>query len=51
MEITKETVKAVVEEMKRKNNLEEIENEFKNALKFRLIDLDTYCEAMEEIYK
>ena len=30
---------------------QEIENDFKAALKIRAISLDTYCAAMEEIYK
>ena len=52
MKITKETVKAVVEEMKQNGvELEEIENNFKDALKVKMIDVDIYSMAMEEIYK
>lgn len=51
MEITKATVKAVVNEMKATKALEEIEQYFKDALKYKLIDIDIYCSAMEEIYK
>lgn len=52
MKITKETVKATVSSMKAdgKTN-QEIEDNFKAALKTRTITLDTYCTAMEEIYK
>jgi hypothetical protein len=51
MEITKATVKAVVNEMKATKSLEEIEQYFKDALKFKLINIDIYYNAMEEIYK
>ena len=52
MKITKKTVKSVVSSMKTEGKTnQEIENVFKAALKIRAISLDTYCAAMEEIYK
>lgn len=52
MTITKETIAEVVNEMKiTGTSLEEIEDNFKVALKTKMIDIDTYCAAMEEIYK
>lgn len=52
MKITKETVVAVVTEMKATGKPEqEIENNFKAALKNGLVDVDIYCMAMEEIYR
>lgn len=52
MKITKETVKATVASMKAEGKTsQEIENDFKAALKIRAISLDTYCAAMDEIYK
>lgn len=51
MNITKGTVKAVIQDMKSNGNpVQEIENDFKSALKAKLINLDVYCMAMEEIY-
>lgn len=52
MKITKETVKATVSSMKVEGKTnQEIEDNFKAALKIHAITLDTYCTAMEEIYK
>lgn len=52
MKITKETVNAVVEEMRHQGKgQEEIEQYFKDALKFKMINVDIYSMAMEEIYK
>lgn len=51
MKITKETVKAVAAEMKANgSSAQEIEDNFKAALKAQLISIDVYCMAMEEIY-
>jgi len=51
MEITKETVKALVDEMKADGTqLEEIEEVFKTSLKAKTIDVDIYSMAMEAIY-
>ena len=50
--ITKEAVKAVIEQKKNDGiECEEIEKEFAAALKFKLINIDIYALAMEEIYK
>lgn len=50
-EITKDTIKAVVDERKANGeSLLSIENEFVDALRFKFIDVDTYCAAMEIIY-
>ena len=52
MKITKETILSVVTEMKADGKPEqEIENNFKAALKNGRVDLDIYCMAMEEIYR
>lgn len=52
MKITRETVNAVVEEMKQKGQgEEEIEEYFKDALRFKTIDIDIYSMAMEKIYE
>lgn len=52
MEITKETVRALVDEMKADGTqLEEIEELFKASLKAKSIDVDIYCAAMECIYE
>ena len=52
MEITKENVAAVVEIMRAGNYCnQDIEDAFKAALKRKVIDVDTYCAAMDEIYK
>lgn len=51
MKITKKTVNAVIHSMKNDgNSSQEIENNFKAALKAKLINLDICCMAMEEIY-
>lgn len=49
--ITKETVKKVVDDMKALDyRLPEIEAIFKVALKEKIIDVDTYFNAMQQIY-
>lgn len=51
MKITKKTVKSVVNSMKSSGaSAQDIEDNFKVALKKKLISLDVYCMAMEEIY-
>ena len=51
MKITKETVKAVVASMSREGKTaQEIEDNFKAALQQRLISVDIYCMAMNELY-
>lgn len=51
MKVEKRTVVELVKEMKKTKTQESIENEFKSALKLKLIDIDDYSNAMEEIYK
>ena len=52
MKITKETVKAVVSGMFADGkSAQEIENNFKAALKSRLINVAIFSLAMEEIYR
>lgn len=51
MKITKKTVKSVVNNMKSSGaSAQDIEDNFKAALKMKLINLDVYCMAIEEIY-
>lgn len=51
MKITKETVKEVVtEKLNAGLSQQEIEDEFKLALKQKSISVDVYCAAMEVIY-
>lgn len=48
MEITKKTIKAVIQSMKSSGaSAQDIEDNFKAALKAQLITLDVYCMAME----
>ena len=50
--IKKETVKSLVANKKAAGMTnEEIEQEFKAALQIRMINIDVYAVAMEEIYK
>ena len=52
MTITKETVDAVIEIMRANHNSnQDIEDNFKAALKQKLIDIDIYYMAMEKIYE
>ena len=49
---TKEAVKKVVDDMKASGfSLQEIEDNFKSALKAKSIDVNTYFNAMQEIYR
>ncbi len=49
---TKKAIKAVVASMKAEGRSnQEIEDNFKAALKLRSISVDAYSVAMEEIYK
>lgn len=51
MKFTNETIKKVVQELKKAGNTEQdIEDNFKVALKANLIGIDVYYIAMEEIY-
>jgi len=51
LKITKETVKEVVtEKLNAGLSQQEIEDEFKLALKQKSISVDVYCAAMEVIY-
>lgn len=51
MKFTNETIKMVVQELKKAGNTEQdIEDNFKAALKAKLIGIDVYYIAMEEIY-
>lgn len=51
MKITRETVEEVIKEkLANGETVEEIENNFKDALKAKLINVDIYYMAMEKLY-